>query len=143
MERIGELVETVIVVAMVAVLACVTWALAAELAVTGQLLFPKAGAAEMIVPVAPEPPVVELVLNAPDETMGSLPVAQQAQLVYFSGLALEIAANGTTAYGDGGFTKSFLKHFGVQLQIAALERSGLINNSNPTAAALQGFFIGL
>jgi hypothetical protein len=85
---------------------------------------------------------VELVLNAPDETMGSLPIAQQAQLVYATGLLAEIAANGTTAYGDGGFTKSFLKHFGVQLQIAALERTGAIS-SNPTAAALQGFFIGL
>jgi hypothetical protein len=141
MERIGEFFETVIVIVTLAVLACVTWALACELAVTGQLLFSRVEAAE-IVPVAPEPPVVELVLNAPDETLGSLPIAQQAQLVYATGLLAEIAANGTTAYGDGGFTKSFLKHFGVQLQIAALERRGAISHE-PLIAAAQGFFIGL
>lgn len=88
-------------------------------------------------------PIVDDVANAIDETIGDMPVRQQIILVRATGMWLEFVGKGIQpAPICGGFWQSFLRQFGVQLQIAAMDRAGEIS-TNPAVAAFQGFLVGL
>ncbi|WP_353208316.1 hypothetical protein [Sphingorhabdus sp.] len=87
---------------------------------------------EVTVPAAEEP-VVDYAKQA----------RQRMVLAYSAGLLCEAMSNATSGYTPGAaFSKSFLKQFGVQLQVAVLTDADLISR-DPALAFAQGFMIGL
>lgn len=85
----------------------------------------------------------ERIENALDKTgFTSLSMDDQIRVVYFAGLLTEQAGKVTPNVGLSSFAHSALRQFGVQLQVAAMHRKGIVSN-NPGIAFLQGFSVGL
>jgi hypothetical protein len=92
-----------------------------------------APAAPVEVTVPAEAPVIDYTKQA----------RQRMVLAYSAGLLAEALANATPAYTPGSsFSKSFLKQFGVQLQVAVLTDADQISH-DPAISFAQGFLIGL
>ena len=92
-----------------------------------------APAAPVEVTVPAEEPVIDYAKQA----------RQMRVLAYSAGLLAEAMANATSGYTPGAaFSKSFLKQFGVQMQVAVLTDADLISH-NPAISFAQGFLIGL
>jgi len=91
-------------------------------------------------PVAP----IEVTVPATEPVVDYAKQARERMvLAYSAGLLCEAMSNATSGYTPGGaFSKSFLKQFGVQLQVAVLTDADLISH-DPAISFAQGFLIGL
>ena len=89
------------------------------------------------VPVEVTVPAVEPVVDYAKQAR------QRMVLAYSAGLLCEAMSNATSGYTPGAaFSKSFLKQFGIQLQVAVLTDADLISH-DPALSFAQGFMIGL
>jgi hypothetical protein len=96
---------------------------------------------ETPVPAAPEEVTVPAVTEEPVDF--DKVTRQRRVLAYSAGLLCEAMANATSGYTPGSaFSKSFLKQFGVQMQVAVLTDADLISH-DPAVSFAQGFLIGL
>ena len=93
--------------------------------------------APAVAPVEVTVPAVEPVIDYAKQAR------ERMVLAYSAGLLCEAMSNATSGYTPGAaFSKSFLKQFGVQLQVAVLTDADLISR-DPMLAFAQGFMIGL
>ena len=90
----------------------------------------------------PQPEPAPEAVQAP-ATDFSKQARQIRVLAYSTGLLAEAMSNATSSYTPGAaFCKSFLKQWGVQMQIAVLADADLLAR-DPAQAFVQGFMIGL
>jgi hypothetical protein len=96
---------------------------------------------ETPVPTAPEEVTEPAVTEEPVDF--DKVTRERRVLAYSAGLLCEAMANATSGYTPGSaFSKSFLKQFGVQLQVAVLDDADLLAR-DPATGFVQGFLIGL
>lgn len=158
-ESVGLACEFVLFSAAMLTIACLLYLLGVELGKMGALLFPETKAAEVImveldyeddVDIQPETsgdselPLVKFA-NAIDRLTGwsELSMDEQAVRVKLAGLIIEEVGKMTPKNPiTGGFTHSFLRQVGAQMQVAAMHHLDEISH-DPAIAFVQGVLIGL